>query len=763
MSRRQLFHYPEVGAVGYGRVLSAVEVGGALWGAAQKEEGGRTGIEVVRSEGEALVRATLFSDGYVHQPSLFEADDAPRVAWNEWADPGWRVRVGTPDPEAGELRDAATLRKSDRLCLPPRAVAFDGETWVAWAERFEGRIALRVARGNGDAWAVAEGPAIGGDAFRPWLAAGDAGLFMAWDAYGDGGYEVGVAKWDGAGWRTLDTLGEFGERWMTPKVAVTPGGVYLTWVALREVSDDLGIADHWPLGMLARVTDDGAEIVTDPNHPDDDRIAADLRGGLLAVGRYNGYHGLRRNPQLSVDGDGRTWLLWESGLETGGAHQGLLAGRPVEAGGLGSPRILHRDGYSYAAPETFRGEALPVAYYHDAGGPPKGIQAARLDPAGVEPFATEAGHWRRWRVERVPASPRPTRGVTVDGEELDVFWSDTHCHSIYSPDAEGEVDELIQYARDEAGLDAVCILDNDYYPNKAHTEAEWRAHQEFCRHFTREGEFVVFPGYEFTFHRDDLTPDFNHRTVIYARPGGRIVRRHDADGHTDVKLLETLRDSGAMLWPHHWPYKLLDTSVERNVEILSSWLVAMEETPFTMDQLRAGERFGFVGASDTHRACPGLGGAMTGVYADALTPEALFGAWRDRRTVATQGFRILVDFRVSGVFIGGEGVCEGAPVVEATVEANDPVAFVEVVRDGDAVHRVEPGGKACEFRFEDADAGEGDRFYFLRVRLEGDPSFNMTPEGDWRRVFSSQGRYPHNFARARGVFAWTSPVWIERR
>ena len=763
MARRSLFHYPEVGAVGYGRLLSALEVDGVLWAAAQKELGGRTGMEVLRLEGDDLVRASLFPDGYVHQPFLFDAEDAPRVAWNEWAGPGWRVCVGAPDLDAGELHDVATVFESDRLCLPPRAVAFGGETWVAWPARREARMVIHVAHGKGEVWDIADGPAVEGDAFRPWLAAGDAGLFLAWDAYRDGAYEVGLAKWDGSGWRTVETLREPGERWMAPKVAVTRGGVYLTWLALREVSDDLGIADHWPLAMLARVSEDGLALVRDPDHPDDDRIAADLRGGLLAVGRYNGYHGLRRNPQLSVSADGGTWLLWESGLETGGAHQGFLAGRPVRADGLGPARVLHRDGYSYAAPAAFGGEALPVAFYNDAGGPPKGLQAARLDLAGVEPFMVEPGYWRRWRVARVPASPRPTRGVAVDGEELHVFWADTHCHSVYSADAEGEVDELIHFARDEAELDAVCILDNDYYPHKAHTEAEWRAHQEFCRHFTREGEFIVFPGYEFTFHRDDLTPDFNHRTVIYARPGGRIVRRHDADGHTDVKLLATLRDSGAMLWPHHWPYKLLDTSIERNVEILSSWLVAMEETPFTMDQLRAGERFGFIGASDTHRACPGLGGALTGVYADALTPKALFDAYRNRRTVATQGFRISVDFRVNGVFIGGEGACDGAPVVEATIEANDPIAFVEVVRDGDVVHRGEPQGKACELCFEDTDAASGDHFYFLRVRLEGDPSFNMTPDGNWRRVFSSKGRYPHNFARARGVFAWTSPVWIERR
>ena len=60
---------------------------------------------------------------------------------------------------------------------------------------------------------------------------------------------------------------------------------------------------------------------------------------------------------------------------------------------------------------------------------------------------------------------------------MGLFWADTHCHSVLSADAEGELDELAAFGRDIAGLDIMAIVDNDYYPYKALTGAEWESLQ----------------------------------------------------------------------------------------------------------------------------------------------------------------------------------------------------------------------------------------------------------------------------------------------
>jgi hypothetical protein len=343
-----------------------------------------------------------------------------------------------------------------------------------------------------------------------------------------------------------------------------------------------------------------------------------------------------------------------------------------------------------------------------------------------------------------------------------MFWADTHCHSNFSPDAEGEPDEIIHYARDIAGLDALCIIDNDFYPHKTLSPAEWQIHQENSRHFTKNGEFVLFPGYEFTYHRDDLSPDFNHRCVIYPGPEGELHRRIDRDSDSDYKLPKMLKQNGAMTYPHHCTYELIDPELEWNVEACSSWRVVLEESDFSIRQLQQGKKFGFIGSSDAHRANPGLGGALTGLFAPELTPEALFDAYRNRRIIATQGFAIFIDFRINGLFIGSEGKVNGSPNITFSIEAPEIVESVNVIRNGKPVYTVKPNESTCDGSFIDHELKAGNHFYFLKVKLVGDPAFNTNPAENARRPFTVDSKYPHNLAKARGVFAWTSPIWIEK-
>ena len=58
------------------------------------------------------------------------------------------------------------------------------------------------------------------------------------------------------------------------------------------------------------------------------------------------------------------------------------------------------------------------------------------------------------------------------------------------------------------------------------------------------------------------------------------------------------------------------------------------------------------------------------------------------------------------------------------------------------------------------DVGEGTHFYFLRVKLVGEAPYNFDPAENASAPFTRQSRYPHNLAKARGVYAWTSPVWV---
>ena len=761
------FHYPSVSPTCFGRRVSAACHGGTVHTATTMEQGRRTSVVVVSRSGAGVRPVVLETPGFCHQVSIDSKEDgALLAAWNEVDDVGWHVRVAEAPVEGRAFGPVTTVFSQRALCLGPAVACVGENAWLAWAALSDGQSRIHVACLRNGEWEPAHGVSPAGiDAFRPTLATGKGAVVAAWDQYRDANYEIGLARYGDAGWESFPALSQPGERWFCPRAVAEPGDrAYLAWVVMRTVTDDRGVVDHFPFAMAGRLDRAGFHYLTDAANKSDPRIIADFREGLLAAECYKGYHGLRRNPFLTLSGDGALWCIWEARIEAERSHlAGHLVGRRLLADDAWTePTFLHSGHFGYAVSPAFDSRGLAVSFFNVANQGLEMLDGEIVPVSGCKPFPTGSSLWERWRTTGPTAQPKPRRTVTHRSRTYRLFWADTHCHSNFSPDAEGEVDEIIHFARDTAGLDAVCVIDNDYYPHKSLTPAEWRIHKAMSNHFTEPGRFVAFYGYEFTFHRKDLDPDFNHRTVIYAQPDGRLLRRIDPEARSERGLLEALRGSGTLVYPHHCSYEIIDPRQERNVEVCSSWRVCIEETDFTIRALRQGRKLGFIGSSDSHRAVPGMGGALTGVYAEELTPESLMEAYRNRRLIATSGCFVHIDFRVSGAFIGQtlEGV--DLPRIEAEVEAPRAVESVRVVRDGLTIHEISPRTNTCVLQFDDRAADPGQHFYFLRVRLAGDPSLNI--EGDPATAdlgpFSVESRYPHNLARARGAFAWTSPIWV---
>ena len=769
LKKDEIFRNPESGQIHFGRNISSAFVNGTVWSAMQLGQGKQTTVLALHRRKDAAQSLVVGSEGLAHQPCLAaRVDGIMSVTWNEPVEGGWEVRSAQVDTKNNTLVNEEVVFSSTNLCLPPTAAYLGNQLWVAWAGVCGENIKIHVSRKIDGQWEHLGSVSKDGiDCFRPQLAAYEGGIYLAWDQYSNKSYEVVLAEYKSGSFDVLQTLSRKNERWLCPKVIAAPdGGVYLTWVVLKEVIDDLGIIDHFPFAMVAKYQNGSLNILLDKENTVDQRIVADFRDGLLASKIYKGHVGLRRNPFLSICDKNQLWCLWELRKETLGSDVvGYFTGRKLLDDGSWSRLEVFCDrGYCYSIADNFTGKELPITFLKFEAEGLDVIKTDFVDMDNSKPYFIDNSRWNRWRFEAVTPEQSYSQKVESKDAEYHLFWADTHCHSNFSPDADGEFDELVHFGRDVAGLDALCIIDNDYYPHKALTEAEWRIQQEFSRHFTHEGEFVLFSGYEFTYHRSDLDPDFNHRCVIYPRPGGRLLRRIDPSSNTDFKMIAELKKTDGMAYPHHCTYELVDGDVEWNVEVCSSWRVCLEETDFTIQQLKKGKRIGFVGSSDTHRAVPGLGGAMTGLYAKDLSRESLFDAYRNRRCIATQGAKVLIDFRVNETFIGSQATVQEAPKIEATVKAHSQIEFVEIVRDGRAIHRETCEGCSLNICFVDEELSEGEHFYFLRVKLVGDPSFNIegNPKTNPRIPFSQDSRYPHNLARARGVFAWTSPIWISR-
>lgn len=112
--------------------------------------------------------------------------------------------------------------------------------------------------------------------------------------------------------------------------------------------------------------------------------------------------------------------------------------------------------------------------------------------------------------------------------------------------------------------------------------------------------------------------------------------------------------------------------------------------------LGAGLRFGFVASSDNHSGFPGAYGE--GIMAALVTENsraAILDAIRARRTYALTGDRIEIGFSVDGAQMGETISRRGTVEVAFDVAARDELDVVEVIADGEIVHRAYPEASAA--------------------------------------------------------------------
>ncbi len=157
---------------------------------------------------------------------------------------------------------------------------------------------------------------------------------------------------------------------------------------------------------------------------------------------------------------------------------------------------------------------------------------------------------------------------------------------------------------------------------------------------------------------------------------------------------------------------------------------------------------------------------MTGVWARELTSTGILEAISNRRTIATQGRRPMVDFRLSdsednSLMIGEHGKLSGeiTATISISVEPgyDDRLEFIELL------HR-EKTLMSCGSSETDA---SGSRFSVTH-RLEGFDSiaanqvFNLKgPKYLYLRIRHAgpEVQLPSNVAPARGPWVWTTPIW----
>lgn len=759
------FKYPESVDISFGRRISTAVMGGCVYSVNYCEKQGRSSVIVVKTGDGQRQERIIYTDGYCHQPSAASPGDRIAVVWNEFSQGRWYLRYVELDEGLENVCEVQDAGSSEQMFLPADVCGFGGDVYIVWPRTVDKSLRIFLMRktqaGFEEIGFISDRAAY---ANRPVITAESNKMLIAWDEYAGGKFETVFTEFAASGGFDVQRISHEKGNCFCPQVSGSGGKFLLTYIITKDVEDGLGIVDH-DTGVGAAVVQDNewAHLLDEANK-DDGRMAAYLRDGLLPSEIYKGYLGLRRNHVPVICDDG-IYVLREVRPEKDftSLEGKLIAKKYLGDNKWGSEVIVEQGFYGYSIAKGSQDGSIGLSYF-DYVGQDTGIIKNRICSIADGHEVYEAGDdWQRWGPTVLERSDKKVRAVKHKNDEYQIFWADTHCHSGFSGDAEGEVDELIHFARDKAGLDAICVIDNDYYPHKSLSQAEWQVHKGYSRVFSEDGVFLVFAGFEFTFHDSSIRPDFNHRIIMYPDASGKLCRRIDAETNSMDKLYGALRGEKVVIYPHHCSYKLYGDA-ECGVEVCSSWRVCLEETDFTVQQLKNGAKIGFIGSSDTHRLVPGLGGAATGIYAKELTAEAVYEAYINRRTLASQGFHVSCDFKVNECFIGEQGKTDADPQIYCNVSTTDEVIeLVNVVRDGEVVYECRPGSTDCEFEFADEGLAAGEHFYYVRIKVAGESSFNFEPGKNSLKPFTKESKYPHNLSKAVGVFAWTSPIWIEKQ
>jgi len=347
--------------------------------------------------------------------------------------------------------------------------------------------------------------------------------------------------------------------------------------------------------------------------------------------------------------------------------------------------------------------------------------------------------------------------------EMRIFWGDIHNHAydralwlFLTPTT--EPDYNFRYARDVSRLD-FCGLNFHLFLDHGFEgqEEAWEMVQEAAARHHQPGEFVTFSGFEYHGFGGDRCQIFNGDRVPHIRLPDlyRSNKRRPLESAQDVqRMFDFAAETGSMITCHVGgnpsDFQYHDPRCQWSVEVAS---MHGNFEFFAQRALQRGLQVGFHASSDGHVQTPGHprrpgsggrngdfnrrdtgygSGALMAVLAPELTREALWEAFRARRTYATTSARIILDFRANGHLMGEEIVAEDPVLFTADVIGTGPIERLELIRDDRLVFTQPGDGDRVALEYADEGCPQGLHYTYLRV------------------------------TQVDGEFAWSSPIWVQR-
>ena len=744
-------------------------------------------------------------------PALAIAPDGTRwVAWLSYQDKADRVLV-----RGGDRTHELTGRGDHHS--PALAADGRGRIFAAWSQNDSGVFHLYSRVFDGKAWLKPERlTSAGGNNLWPRLASdGRRDVALVWQGFRDNQAVILGRRWNGSRWSAETRLSDGAGNAWAPAAAFGGGKLWVTWdtyatgsyqVSAREWSgpvERITRGDLFSVRPSVAVTAQGRPVVaweeSDAQWGKDYAFLLDRRGTTLYKNRRirvayrDGSDwkelpavaaavpaGIRRfiqQPRLAFDAEGRLYLAFRCRTSAGTARIDHWAAQgrwetflthldesrwtpavpmPSSVGrnGMQAALAIHGDRIHLVWPADNR--FWPAVRYDDLE-----IYATTLETEG-RPARLEGGGAPSAVAAVAPAYPEENEAtrrirdyrVSLGGKQYRILRGDLHRHTELSQDGagDGSLDDLYRYFLDAAQMDYAHVADHQMGVDE---EYNWWLTQKSNDLYHMPRRFVPLYGYE----RSVPYPN-GHRNVIWAERGHPVLRIGEAErtGQADTGpiLFPYLRQTRGIVTSHTsatmqgTDWRDNDPELEPFVEIYQGFESSYEhagapralkegERPvhqglrpagYVWNALAKGYKLGVQSSSDhvsthTSYAC---------ILVEEFTRPGLLDAMRQRHTYAATD-QIILDYRLetpdAGTALMGDIIRSAArPKLLVKVIGTAPVMRIDVIRNNTYIHQLSPNQRQVSFEYADASPPAGEKYYYVRVE------------------------------QADGQLAWSSPIWV---
>jgi hypothetical protein len=696
----------------------------------------------------------------------------------------------------------------------PAIAAGAGLVYVVWPRNDKGVFHLYGSVWRGRNWSRAERLTneAGNDVWPRMADDGKGNIALVWQGFRGGRSVILLKLWNGKRWTKEETVSEGdGNCWM-PAAAYGAGRLWLAWdsyatgayqIYAREWKQPVArvtAGDSFSVRPSAVVTSSGQPVIaweeSDPLWGKDFAYQTDRRGtveyknrrvrvAFLSAGEWREIKapveeampaGIRRfiqQPQLAVDANGHLYLAlrsrtstrvsrtdfwsaigrWETfvtHLDGDRWSNAVLLPESVGRNGMRASIVLAGDTARMAWATDNRiwpGAASGEIEIYSASLPITGA-AARLSEGqpmvagtpAVNPNPGEAGDVRRVRAYR----------YSIGGKEYRILRGDFHRHTELSSDGAGDgmLEDNYRYTLDAAAMDIGYVSDHQMGQGE---EYNWWMTQKSNDLYYMPGRFVPMYGYE----RSVPYPN-GHRNMIWAERGKPVLKISPEEMRGEVNsgsvVYPYARQTGAIMTSHSsatqqgTDWRDNDQALEPVVEIYQAYDANYEEpnaprawkpghtqsheanrpAGYVWNAWAKGYKLGVQSSSDhiathTSYAC---------VLAEQFTRQGILDAIRQRHTYAATD-NIIVDFRIGSALMGDITEASAPPKLSVRIIGTAPIAQIDVIKNNKYVHQLKPAKNDVTFEYLDNSIEPGESYYYVRAE------------------------------QADGQLAWSSPIWVK--